>query len=81
MDKVKVPTTPLVLSLILMPMLESALRQSMGMAAGSLVLLFTRPLTVIFLIAGVLMTVFSLYARLRQPKVKQYIVGDGEEAK
>jgi TctA family transporter len=35
MDKVKVPTTPLVLSLILMPMLESAFRQSLGMAAGA----------------------------------------------
>ena len=81
MDKVKIPTTPLVLSLILMPMLESSLRQSMGMAAGSLTILFTRPLALAFLIAGVLMTIFSLYARLRQPKMKEYLVGDGEEAK
>jgi len=81
MDKVKVPTTPLVLSLILMPMLEGALRQSLGMAAGSPVLLFTRPLALIFLAAGVFMTLFSLYARYRKPKLKDYLLGDGEEAK
>jgi putative tricarboxylic transport membrane protein len=72
MDKVKIPTTPLVLSLILMPMLESSLRQSMGMAAGSLTILFTRPLALAFLIAGVMMTLFSLYARFRKPKMKVY---------
>ena len=81
MDKVKVPTTPMVLSLILIPMLESALRQSLSMAAGSPVLLFTRPLALIFLIAGVLMTIFSLYARYRKPKIKEYLLGDKEEAK
>ncbi len=81
MDKVKVPTTPMVLSLILIPMLESALRQSLSMAAGSPVLLFTRPLTLIFLIASVLMTIFSLYARYRKPKIKEYLLGDKEEAK
>jgi putative tricarboxylic transport membrane protein len=71
----------MVLSLILIPMLESALRQSLSMAAGSPVLLFTRPLTLIFLIAGVLMTIFSLYARYRKPKIKEHLLGDKEEAK
>ncbi len=61
--------------------MESAFRQSLGMAAGSAVLLFTRPLALIFLIAGVLMTLFSLYSRYRKPKMKEYLLGDGEEAK
>jgi Na+/proline symporter len=51
------------------------------MAAGSAALLFTRPLALIFLTAGVLMTLFSLYARYRKPKMKEYLLGDGEEAK
>jgi len=53
----------------------------MGMAAGSPLLLFTRPLAATFLIAGVLLASFSLYARIRQTKVKAYIIGDGEEQK
>ena len=81
MDKVKIPATPLVLSLILIPMLENALRQSLGMAAGSPVLLFTRPLTLAFLIAGIFLTLLSLYGRFRRPSIKEYLIGDGPEAK
>lgn len=80
MDKIKIPTTPMVLSLILMPMLESSLRQSLSMAAGSPVLLVSRPLALIFLIAGILLSLFSLYARVRKTKVKEYLFGDGKEA-
>lgn len=80
MEKVKIPTTPLVLSLILTPMLETSLRQSMGMAGGSPILLVTRPLALIFVIAGVVMAAASLYARSRKPRIKEYIVGDGKES-
>jgi putative tricarboxylic transport membrane protein len=81
LNKVRVPTTPMVLSLILIPMLENALRQSMGMAAGSPILLFTRPVAVLFIIGGILMAFFSLYARYRKPAMKEYLSGDGTEAK
>ncbi len=80
MDKVKIPTTPMVLSMILIPILESALRQSLSMGAGSPVLLLSRPLTLIFLMAGVGMTLFSLYARYRKTRMKEYLLGDGKEA-
>lgn len=80
MEKVKIPITPLVLCLILVPMLENSLRQSLSMAAGSPVLFFSRPLALTFIIAGVIMSLFSFYVRFYKPKMKEYIVGDGTEA-
>ncbi len=68
LEKIKIPSTPLVLSLILTPMLESALRQSMGMAAGSPILLVTRPVALAFILGGVLMAALSLYTRSRKSK-------------
>jgi len=57
------PTAPLVLALILTPMLETALRQSLSMAGGSPLILVTRPLAVILIVAGLALTVWSLRAR------------------
>jgi putative tricarboxylic transport membrane protein len=68
MEKVKIPTTPMVLSLILVPMLESSLRQSLSMTAGSPILLVTRPLALVFILAGVLLVLITLAARARKPK-------------
>ncbi len=68
LEKVKIPTTPMVLALILVPMLESSLRQTMSMMAGSPVLLVTRPLALGFIAAGVLLTVLTLVARSRKPR-------------
>jgi putative tricarboxylic transport membrane protein len=68
MEKVKIPTTPLVLSLILVPMLESSLRQSMSMTAGSPILLVTRPLALIFILAGIILALLTLVARARKAK-------------
>jgi hypothetical protein len=50
------------------------------MAAGSPVLLVSRPLALIFITAGILMSLFSLYARVRKSRVKEYLLGDGKEA-
>jgi putative tricarboxylic transport membrane protein len=51
------PPAPLVLALVLGPMLEKALRQSMQMSLGSLDIFFTRPVS-----AGILL--FALVAVL-----------------
>ncbi|RJQ57669.1 MAG: tripartite tricarboxylate transporter permease [Desulfobacteraceae bacterium] len=80
LGKMKIPSTPLVLSLILTPMLESSLRQSISMGAGSPILLVTRPLTLAFIISGAILAGLSLYARSRKPAIKEYILGDGQEA-
>jgi putative tricarboxylic transport membrane protein len=62
------PTTPLILGVILGPMLEQSLTQSLELSGGSLMILVTRPIAVALL----LLTVLLLYlARrvLRSPKL------------
>jgi putative tricarboxylic transport membrane protein len=66
MGKLGYPTAPLVLALILTPMLESALRQSLSMAAGSPLVFVTRPIAVILIGAGLALTAWSLLARPRR---------------
>jgi putative tricarboxylic transport membrane protein len=50
------PTTPLILGVILGPMLEQSLRQSLELSGGSPVILFTRPISMtLILLTGVLL--------------------------
>jgi putative tricarboxylic transport membrane protein len=63
MSKLGYPAAPMVLALILTPMLESSLRQSLSMAAGSPVLLLTRPIAATLIAAGLALTLWSLLAR------------------
>jgi putative tricarboxylic transport membrane protein len=66
MTKLGYPAAPLVLALILTPMLESALRQSLSMAAGSPLVFVTRPIAVVLIGAGLALTAWSLRARPRR---------------
>jgi len=66
MAKLGYPTAPLVLALILTPMLENALRQSLSMAAGSPLIFLTRPIAVTLIGAGLALTAWSLVARPRR---------------
>jgi putative tricarboxylic transport membrane protein len=66
MVKLGYPTAPLVLALILTPMLESALRQSLGMAHGSASIFLTRPVALVLIGAGVVLTTSTLIARSRR---------------
>jgi putative tricarboxylic transport membrane protein len=63
MAKLGYPTAPLVLALILTPMLESALRQSLAMAHGSPLVFLTRPVALLLIAAGVALTLWSLRSR------------------
>jgi putative tricarboxylic transport membrane protein len=60
------PTAPLVLALILTPMLESALRQSLSMAHGSAAVFLGRPVALILIGAGVALTAWTLVSRHRR---------------
>ena len=66
MVKLGYPTAPLVLALILTPMLENGLRQSLSMAHGSPLIFVTRPIAVILIVAGLALTAWSLVARRRR---------------
>ena len=65
MAKLGYPTAPLVLALILTPMLESALRQSLSMAHGSPTIFLTRPIALVLIAAGLALTLWSLRSRPR----------------
>ena len=50
MQKVEMPTSPIVLAIILGPMAETNLRRSLLMYNGSLGFLYTRPITILFIV-------------------------------
>ena len=66
MVKLGYPTAPLVLALILTPMLESGLRQSLSMAHGSPLIFLSRPVALLLIAAGLALTAFTLLTRRRQ---------------
>jgi putative tricarboxylic transport membrane protein len=66
MLKLGYPTAPLVLALILTPLLESALRQSLSMAHGSAAIFLGRPVALVLMGAGVALTVWTLISRHRR---------------
>lgn len=62
------PTTPLILGIILGPMLEQSLTQSLELSGGSLTILFTRPIAVTLFILTFLLLVLARKV-LRAPKL------------
>lgn len=59
MQKVELPASPVILAVILGPMAESNLRRSVLMYQGGLEFLWTRPITVLFLILAAISLVSS----------------------
>jgi len=76
LEKAEIPVLPLVLALVLTPMLEDTMRQSMAMGAGSLEILFGRPIAMTFLVLAVVVLAGALYARLRQFNLRK-LEGEG----
>jgi putative tricarboxylic transport membrane protein len=66
MAKLGYPPAPLVLALILTPMLESALRQSLSMAHGSPWVFAGRPVALVLMGAGIALTLSTLVSRRRR---------------
>ena len=64
MSKIKMPSSPIVLAVILGPMLETNLRKAVLMYEGSYSFLYTRPITVVFLI----LTIISVVSALKKKK-------------
>jgi len=64
MKKFQFDAAPLVLALVLGPMLEENLRQTLIISRGSLFVFFSRPLSMIFLGVSILVLLFPLF-RLR----------------
>lgn len=66
MGKIKMPSSPIVLAVILGPMLETNLRKAVLMYEGSYSFLWTRPVTVVFLI----LSIVSVYSAIKKQNSK-----------
>lgn len=65
MRKLDYPTAPVVLTLILSPMLEDALRQSLTISKGSPAIFVTRPISLVLLVLAVVSVILALVSRRR----------------
>ena len=67
-NKVKIPTTPLILGFVLGSMVETNLRRGMMMTMGDVTPLFTKPICVVFLLLAVFSIIRATIVRVRQTK-------------
>ncbi len=58
MRKIKYEPTPLVFALVLSPLMENALRQSLLMSEGSFGIFFGRPISCVLMLCGILLFIF-----------------------
>jgi putative tricarboxylic transport membrane protein len=58
--KLDFETAPIVLGLVLAPMMELSLRQSLAMSAGNYAIFVTRPISVVLLALGLALVVLAL---------------------
>jgi putative tricarboxylic transport membrane protein len=65
MKKLEYEAAPLVLALVLGPMMESALRQSMVISEGNIGVFFSRPISATFLILAALIFFSPLFLKKR----------------
>ena len=78
MDRLKIPVLPLVLAIILTPMMEDSLRQSISMGGGSLAILWDRPIALVLMGAGLLVMAFIFFARYRWAQARAYLGSEKE---
>jgi putative tricarboxylic transport membrane protein len=66
MKKFDMPPAPVVLSVVLGPMIERAFRQSLTMSLGSYDIFFTRPISAVLLLLGLMAVVWPAIDMVRQ---------------
>jgi putative tricarboxylic transport membrane protein len=78
MIKADLPRAPLVLALVLAPLMESSLRQSMMMSEGTLNIFFERPISIILVIAVVLSLAWPVVRAVRSGRAEHASVRDSQ---
>ena len=81
MRKGRYPVAPVVLGLILAPMMEDALRQSLSISRGNPSIFFTRPIAAVLLLLCVLSIAGAIVMRRRQSKAVQVLVEGAQDEK
>lgn len=73
MRKLDYPVAPFVLCLVLSPLLENSLQQSLGLYRGDILQFMTRPMAAVLLVVAVLLTMASVYSRFRDQRVVEVL--------
>jgi len=71
MRKFDYEAAPLIFALVLSPLFENAFRQSLLMSQGSFTIFFTRPISLVFMIIGIILFTLPLL-----PFVKRRVMKD-----
>jgi putative tricarboxylic transport membrane protein len=66
MKKFEYESAPLVFALVLCPILENAFRQSLMMSYGDLTIFFTRPISLTFMITGIVLFALPVFTSVRK---------------
>jgi len=66
MKKFEYEAAPLVFALVLCPILENAFRQSLMMSYGDLTIFFTRPISLAFMLAGIVLFILPVFTSVRK---------------
>lgn len=66
MRKLDFPSAPVVLALVLGPMVENALRQSLTISRGNILIFMTRPISAVLLILAAISLFLSIYTRMKK---------------
>jgi len=62
------PTAPLIMGFILGPMLEAALRSTLSISGGSMLILLSRPISLIFVILTIVVVFLKMFFQKAEPK-------------
>jgi putative tricarboxylic transport membrane protein len=74
MRKLDFPAAPVILAIILAPMIENALRQSLGISRGDMSIFFTRPISAGLLILAAGSLALSIYGRIRESSKTRHLI-------
>jgi len=80
MRKLDFPAAPVILAIILAPMIENALRQSLGISRGDMSIFFTRPISAGLLILAAGSLALSIYGRIRESSKTRQLIESASSA-
>jgi len=71
LEKVEIPLAPFIIGFILSRIAEQNLRSSLMSSGGSIIPFFTRPLSLVFIIAAVITLIWTLYQNAKDRKIRK----------
>ena len=71
MRKFDYEAAPLIFALVLSPLFENALRQSLLMSNGSFAIFFTRPISLAFMVTGIVLFLLPLLPFVKRKVIRE----------